>query len=896
MLSTEKISGGLIFMSGSSKNMTIKRRLTLILTVTMIAIIAIVTFVRVVSLSNDLDRNISTRLRDTGGLADQLFDTVRLFIEQQLLALADMPQIHDALRGGDPRPAVDIFRAVYENINVEVDGILAYPSILLFDSDFYLVAEATPSSLVNARTTPYQENLRMAELGYAHISDVNISPATGLTQFWFTQPIMINNNFAGMLAMPANTIAMGYYLFAAMDEYDAYVTIADINGVIFFSTHPEYVGRNITEAGLDSAFSTEELFRHTSELTGIEKMAWMSFDEAAGWYVLAFFSRDDVYNVAWQIFVTLAPTVGMMIVAMIGFMFIVSTSLKPLGNLATAAKDVARGNMNVNFDTTKGDEIGQVSRAFAEIISSLNIMIDSFRKAAYAHQHGDILYKPKDDRLEGAFAESFELVGGMIHEYILTFDHLSEPIMYVDKEFKVLYANNILQEYAQKSLEEALGMHANDLLNFDIAGHPSTRAAQAEAKAQESAEIQVPFNADKPYDMEYGVAPFSYADEVVCYLMMFTDITRIKEMQRVTDKRAKYLAERSKYLNDALISAFEDGNLNISVEDMTFDEDTQGIATEQKAAQAVVKRATDTIKGYVDEITATLQEIAGNNFDVNIHGDFIGDFGSIKDSVKAITESVSSLVSEIQAASAQVEIGAEQISQSTQQLMANFQEQSAAMSETREAVDSLTVKTQKNAEDARAADRLSSEVREAAAAGTEHMAGMTSTMEEIRQSSNEIAKIVGIIDSIAFQTNLLALNASVEAARAGEHGRGFAVVAEEVRNLAGRSATATQDTAEMLEKSLARVDEGVTRSEQTAAALANIVESIAGVVDVVANIAAASKEQADEIGRIHGTMEAIYKGNENNASSVQNNASVSEELSSQATMLRDLVGQIRIKR
>ena len=349
-------------------------------------------------------------------------------------------------------------------------------------------------------------------------------------------------------------------------------------------------------------------------------------------------------------------------------------------------------------------------------------------------------------------------------------------------------------------------------------------------------------------------------------------------------------------LAKTIIDAFQKGNLDISFAKSDYDEDTQAVAERLDSIDAIVKKATDTVKSYVDEITATLQAIANNDFAVDITREYLGDFGSIKESIHMITESVGNLVSDIQVASGQVEVGAGTITKAASGLMATFEEQATAISEVRGAVINLTEKTRKTAEDASEANSLSVQVQQAASEGSGYMTDMSEAMEEIKQSSAEIVKVVGIIENIAFQTNLLALNASVEAARAGEHGKGFAVVAEEVRNLAGRSAAAAKETSDMLAKSLTRVEIGSSKTQQTAQALGNIVEITSNVASVVANIAQVSNEQADDIGRIQNSMETIYQGQMGNANIVQENATVAGELSAQSRTLHELIGKFKIRR
>ena len=246
-------------------------------------------------------------------------------------------------------------------------------------------------------------------------------------------------------------------------------------------------------------------------------------------------------------------------------------------------------------------------------------------------------------------------------------------------------------------------------------------------------------------------------------------------------------------------------------------------------------------------------------------------------------------LSSVKTVSEEVSSGSEQIASASQDLSRSASESADSTEKISKAINLIGTQTRSNAENATQANVLARKTKDSAEIGNQRMLEMMNAMSEIQKSSNQIAKIIKVIDDIAFQTNLLSLNAAVEAARAGKHGKGFAVVADEVRNLASRSAKAAKETAEMIEGSIDKVHSGSEIADLTEKALKEIVDSSVKVADLLDEISAASNEQAERITHIGSDLKQIDQNTHQNTVSAEETAASAEELSGQARELYTLL-------
>lgn len=310
----------------------------------------------------------------------------------------------------------------------------------------------------------------------------------------------------------------------------------------------------------------------------------------------------------------------------------------------------------------------------------------------------------------------------------------------------------------------------------------------------------------------------------------------------------------------------------------------------------IFEKTIDRLKGYIGEISSVLESIAEGNLTKETTQDYVGDFVSIKNSLNGILQKLNDTLSGIVESSESVSNGAEQMAIGAQALSQGAVEQASAVEEVNETVHSISKQVEQTAENAKYASEKVDVVSGQILESNNKMNEMIRAMEEINESSNEIGKIVKTIESIASQTNILALNAAVEAARAGEVGRGFAVVAQEVRELAGKSAEASKSTTELIEHSIEAVREGTKIANATAEQLHTVVSGAKEVVETTGWIAEAARTQADSVIEVQDRISQISDVVQTNSATAEESAATSQQLSSQAELLKSLVGRFRVKR
>jgi methyl-accepting chemotaxis protein len=294
----------------------------------------------------------------------------------------------------------------------------------------------------------------------------------------------------------------------------------------------------------------------------------------------------------------------------------------------------------------------------------------------------------------------------------------------------------------------------------------------------------------------------------------------------------------------------------------------------------------------IDEIAGILKQLADGDLTIKNHKNII--YTPIREALDIIITSLHGSISEIYHTADIMLTSSEKLARDAVVLSDGSKMQASAIEELHDTIGIISGEANDNDERAGKANLLSSKTDEYAHTGDEYLRELLISVEEIKDSSASISNVVGVIENIAFQTNLLALNASVEAARAGEHGKSFSVVAEEVRSLASRSQKAVSETSNLIADSIDKVDNGLKNVQIMDDSLAQIITDVSQISDMLSQISQSSLEQKESLMSVLGRLDEISDVVKSNSGASDDCASVSQEFSSQAKLLKEMISIYRV--
>jgi len=661
------------------------------------------------------------------------------------------------------------------------------------------------------------------------------------------------------------------------------------------------------------------------------------------------FQKDIASNRAKQI-----AGMGIGIILVIGgIIFLARSIIIPLKKVTDAAGKIADGKTDTQLSSNSNDEMGQMIRAFSRISEALQSIISETTILSEAMEAGQLTKRGNLTGQQGGYRSILSGMNNTIDRLVNIIDLVPVPVTALDTDYNTVYANNAASTLTRISKEDMLQTKCYD--HYKTADCKTKNCVYDRViKTGQSVQGETSARpAGKELELALTGTPLvNEAGTVLGIIEVAQDLTHIKAAMRAAEKQAQdaqaavQLADKKAAYQqlevDKLVnhlSSISKGDLNVDITVAEADDDNRGnfenfskisaaldetvraigmlvfdsVAMAEAAVEGKLDKRADTtlhhgdyakvvegINHMFDAVVSPLNDAAkvlmaaaNNDLTQRVEGDYQGQLLVLKDNVNKTVESLSAALGQVVITVEQVNTGAAQIGAASDSLSDGATKQAASMEEISSSMTEIASQTKTNAENASAANGLTLEARNIAEKGNEQMKLMVEAVSDINTSSKQIAKIIKVIDDIAFQTNLLALNAAVEAARAGQHGKGFAVVADEVRNLAGRSAKAARETAELIENSVSKVNRGLSMANETSESLDEIVSGIIKVTDLVGEISIASNEQSQGMLQINTGISQIDQVTQQNTANAEETAASAMELSNQAKELFDQVSQFK---
>jgi methyl-accepting chemotaxis protein len=452
-------------------------------------------------------------------------------------------------------------------------------------------------------------------------------------------------------------------------------------------------------------------------------------------------------------------------------------------------------------------------------------------------------------------------------------DNVQSPVMVANKNCEIIYMNDSVRKMfktAENDIRSQLPHFSTDkLMGSNVELYHANIQDGVLEKSQEPIKSQLIIGGRH---MSIIASPVNSDGERIGYVAEWQDRTHEVLIEQEIDQ---------------LVQGVKAGDLSARIK-LT---DKQGFA---KVLSAGINELTDVIECVFNDINRVMENMAEGDLTTAITNEYEGVYAECKNNINSTLAKLSEFIIQIRDAADFIDSSSQEMASGNNNLSQRAEQQAASLEETAASMEELASTVKNNAQNTVQATEMVNSASQLAQKGGGVVNSAIIAMQEINESSNKIAEIIGVIDEIAFQTNLLALNASVEAARAGEQGRGFSVVATEVRNLAQRSATAAQQSNELIQNSVQKVRAGTAFVNETGAALTEIVESVAKVGDIVAHIANASSEQSAGIEQVNQAVAQMDDITQQNAALAEQAAAGSIAMSEQSTNMTKLLSFFRV--
>ena len=592
------------------------------------------------------------------------------------------------------------------------------------------------------------------------------------------------------------------------------------------------------------------------------------------------------------------------------------------------AKGLAAGDFSRRLHIVGGDEIDRMGSELSDASKTLDGAISSMvqsMEAATKQDFTHILTQDLPGELNRGKVALNDMLGKLTELHAESLENKalaaavgkSQAVVEFSMDGTLITANQNFLSIVGYSLEELRGRHHSQLVEPAIANSSEYRGLWAQLNAGQYAagEFRRVGKGGKEIWLLASYNPIvDQSGKPYKVVKYATDISRAKQMEASIIERQRSDAKLAEELKANVAQILDVANRvshgDYSVEITVTGEDGVGqlgqglrrFFADKKVSETAERERNERERDEaerqqqkVQQVLRIVNAVAEGNFDLTVPDlgdDAVGQVAKALDSaidsirkallaVRGVAQTVASAASQMTSASAEISRGA--------------QNQASSLEETASSLEEITSTVKQNTDNAQQARQLANGSRDVAEKGGHVVGEAVKAMGEINAASTRIADIITTIDEIAFQTNLLALNAAVEAARAGEQGRGFAVVAAEVRNLAQRSATAAKEIKTLIQDSVRKVENGTSLVNQSGKTLEEIVGSVKRVTDIVAEIAAASKEQLAGVEQVNKAVAQMDRVTQNNASQTEEMAGTAEALLTHSKQLSELVERFKLE-